>query len=535
MISKKYKKLVAIMLSLAVSAVELSPFDLVKAGRNASAATVEASKEDTQKKALSAELPKEQNEEETSSGTFAQFYSARNSTASRRPKLTVVYYPGPTQADSVYADSAYVKTGAKVKMNWSNIRSQGLSYVQYRAASYNCKTAAIINAAYRNYSESTKLGTKSSGSAYIDSTDWEEGCYRIYVRGVDKGGIKGKGLGCTVHIDGTSPVISSASITPKTSATSYTSKATPTISWNVSDTHFSGMAYSVDGGATFYGIKGSQTKGTFTIPSGRITTTGCYKIVLRAKDKAGNHTDKNLGNYYYDCSRPGWGSLSITPETASGSYTQSKTPVVSWSGINERAMSSIQMNIDDAGYEGIGTDKSGEYTIPSSVFDETARKTIKFRIKDSVGNYSREKTLYYYYYNPESPVSINIELKNSELANTDVLENKGTVNYIVNDPVGAFNEVTVQLRNNQTDEVKDLVSNSAVNEASIGIDTGSLESGSYTIVVTALVNGTKRIKGSKEIRVEKPESITQKDVKKRLGTGSNWGITSMTPKDRLKK
>lgn len=88
---------------------------------------------------------------------------------------------------------------------------------------------------YIAYSDSTNLGTTSSGTKTIDaSSGWKEGHYYLYVRGVDKGGIKSLEKAIGFVIDRTAPVLNSVTITPSTSASSYSNKL-PKITWNVTE------------------------------------------------------------------------------------------------------------------------------------------------------------------------------------------------------------------------------------------------------------------------------------------------------------
>ena len=94
-----------------------------------------------------------------------------------------------------------------------------------------------------NYSANTKIGTTSSGSANIKLGDWTDGTYYIYVRGVDKGGIKGVAKGVKVIVDSTAPAFEKASITPVTTETSY-GAVYPTASWKVTEPNFRDLYYS---------------------------------------------------------------------------------------------------------------------------------------------------------------------------------------------------------------------------------------------------------------------------------------------------
>lgn len=106
------------------------------------------------------------------------------------PKMEVVYYDGPTKPENVSLTKVHIKSGEKLQVSWSGITSKALDYVQYKVKNYDESTHSATTD-YIAYSDSTKLGTTSSGTKTIDaSSGWKEGHYYLYVRGVDKGGIK---------------------------------------------------------------------------------------------------------------------------------------------------------------------------------------------------------------------------------------------------------------------------------------------------------------------------------------------------------
>ena len=235
--------------------------------------------------------------DESSSGLYSQFYSSRFSNEALRPKLTVIYYDGPTTASSVTLKSAYIKPGATATINWSGINSQSLNMVQYHIYKYDDETATLGDEII-GYSSSTKIGTTSSGSSTIPATvSLSEGCYRIYVRGVDNGGIKGAGKGVTLHIDGTAPTISSVNLSPTTAVSNYSNKI-PSLTWSGgADSHFSQLEYSINGSAY---AKAGSTSGTITLLASSFSAAGVYTVKVRAVDKSGNYSAVKTLSYYYD-------------------------------------------------------------------------------------------------------------------------------------------------------------------------------------------------------------------------------------------
>ncbi|MEG1142761.1 MAG: DUF6531 domain-containing protein, partial [Clostridia bacterium] len=209
------------------------------------------------------------------------------STITIRPKFTVEYYDAPTIASSVKLSSSYLKVGQTFKLDWAGIDSKSLNKVEYRIASYNDADATVGSDIFK-YADSPNLGATSSGSKDITKIkELKEGCYRIYVRGADNGGIKGTGKGATFHIDSTVPTLGSASISPSTTSSNPSESYTPTITWaNAKDTHFKQVEYSVNGGS--YSLAGTGTSGLFKIPASKFTAPGTHTIKVRAVDKSGN-------------------------------------------------------------------------------------------------------------------------------------------------------------------------------------------------------------------------------------------------------
>lgn len=148
-----------------------------------------------------------------STSSYVKFYGVRSDATAKRPKLTVTYYDGPTTPSSVSTASSadsnrnHLKSGEDLKVSWAGINSKVLDYVQYRVANYD-EDANACTTNYVSYSSSTKIGTISSGTKTLaSSSDWKEGHYKIFVRGVDEGGITGAAAGAHFIIDRTAPVI----------------------------------------------------------------------------------------------------------------------------------------------------------------------------------------------------------------------------------------------------------------------------------------------------------------------------------------
>ena len=339
-------------------------------------------------------------------GSFAQFYSARNSNVQRRPKLKIAYYDGPNTASTVEPNSRYLKKGNKLNIRWEGINSKSLSYVQYRVAKFDDETKTS-GESYIPYSASTKIGTTASGSKTIsESADWEEGCYKIFVRGVDTGGIAGTGKGASFHIDSTAPSIESVAITPKTSSTSYSGESQPSITWKgIKDNHYKQIMYSIDGGTT-YEIMSSKTNGTFKIPAGKLLKTGRYSVKIKVMDHAGNEIVKNVGTYYYDKGSPSLSASLITPSTNSKLYSNINTPEVVWH-YSENLMKEVQVSVNSSDFKKIGTEKSGSCKLSADYFTKKGEYKIRLKAVDTAGH-ETISSIGNYYYDPDAKDSNNI-------------------------------------------------------------------------------------------------------------------------------
>ena len=245
---------------------------------------------------------------------YAKFYGSRHSSTSYRPKLSVTYYDKPTAATSLTLATQLLKKGTNLKATWEGIESVALSQIQYRVATMTDDGKTVVNSQYIPYSSDRVIGTTSSGTATIDTSEIEEGYFRFYVRGVDRYGFAGPGKTIGFILDGTVPTLSSASISPSTSTTSYSTNVKPVISWSgASDRFLKQVQYSVDGGS--YASMGTTESGSFTIPSGKITTSGKHTIKVRAIDKCSNVSTAKTLYYYVDVTKP---TGSITIQDADG-------------------------------------------------------------------------------------------------------------------------------------------------------------------------------------------------------------------------
>ncbi len=319
--------------------------------------------------------------ENESASSYVKFYGARSTDTAKVPKLAVTYYDGPTTASSVSGVSSadagriYLRAGESLKVNWAGISSQALSYVQYRIE--NASGTDVVN-----YSDSTKLGTTASGTISVASLD--EGQYKIYVRGVDKGGIKGTGKAATFYIDKTAPEIMSLSLDLGYGNGQY-SDVEPEITWNVKETYLSCVQVSINNGAY-------RTIGTQNNDSGDITGLESGKVNLihvRAVDKAGNISSYSGYQYAYDCDAPVI-KMSVNPDTDENKYDgSSEKPVLNYE-ISDSTLKSYSLFVNDE--EQKLTESKGSVKLESV---EEGENSIVISAVDRAENESEEEIIYY--------------------------------------------------------------------------------------------------------------------------------------------
>ncbi|MFR3133215.1 DNRLRE domain-containing protein, partial [Intestinibacter bartlettii] len=226
------------------------------------------------------------NSDTTSSAGYCKFYGSRHASSTLRPKFTVEYYDGPTIASSIKLSKSYLKQNNTTTLTWSGIESKALDKIEYRVVSYDDKTKETGTT---NVIEATSIGTTQSGSAELtDIKNLKEGCYKIFVRGIDKGKIQGEEKSCILHIDNTKPTIESVTFDENNA----------TITWqNANDLHFKNVQYRLNSGS--YKIMSTDVSGSFTIPTDEFTQDGTYTVQVRATDKSGNVSTVKSFNYEY--------------------------------------------------------------------------------------------------------------------------------------------------------------------------------------------------------------------------------------------
>ena len=129
-----------------------------------------------------------------------------------------------------------------------------------------------------------------------------DGIYRVSIRGLDNGGIKGSRKSVYLYVDSIVPKISSVSIDAGDgkgmTEDDPSTNMTPSLKWKVSDSYLSKVEYQVGSGAIIKA--GTSASGSIIIPSSYFKDSGTYTIKVIVTDKSGNQTTKTLRYYYID-------------------------------------------------------------------------------------------------------------------------------------------------------------------------------------------------------------------------------------------
>ena len=329
---------------------------------------------------------------------YACFWGSRYATTAYKPKLVVSYYSVPTTATSAYMEiksgasgskngkHVHVQNSTDTTINYEGITSTGLKRVEHRIWTYIHSTDNIGEIVV-DYGESSAI--ESGGT----TPSLSEGCYRVNIRGVNEADVAGEYASAgTIHVDKTAPAFSSASISPAAaSASAYTTNDTPTLSWNVSDTHFSKLTITIDGG-TEAKLTTAAGEGSYKISAGKLQGDGKHTIKLTAYDKAGNTTVKSF-DYYLDKNAPKIVSFGTDPETSASSHTNKLTPSVSWE-VEDDNLQKIQILSGDTVLHE-ATSLSGTYQLANTVITASGAHELTLKVLDKAGN-ETEKTLTYY-------------------------------------------------------------------------------------------------------------------------------------------
>lgn len=444
---------------------------------------------------------------EGTGGFYTQFYNSRYATASQRPKLTVVYYDAPTKPDKVQTNANYYKKGSTVQVTWSGISSRALDHVEYRLVKMNDATGTEAGVVI-DYSSSTKIGTAASGTASIGgSNTWGEGCYRLWVRGVDKGGIAGAARSWNFHIDSTAPVIGSVSL----DHTGYTAIRNPILSWSsVSDVHLKEIQYQVGSGA--YTAAGSGAAGRVEIPASNFPSSGVYTIHVRAVDYAGNISAVKSLTYQVDITPPTFGT--VTTQPAEGQWTENGNPIIYFSNITElhsgMEASGVTYNITPQGekpqtyknaanlrFTSASSPYAGNFTMDSTDQNKPdGAYTIHIRLKDRTDNavikevsYKRDRT---------APTGT-LTYSQDKTALHDTVQITAACSDGTGSGIKTSSLILQDTSGNKVDTVYSNVTTASVTKP---FNTLNIKNGTYTLVLTVEDNANHKTTKSETVKIQ---------------------------------
>jgi hypothetical protein len=100
--------------------------------------------------------------------------------------------------------------------------------------------------------------------------------------------------------------------------------------------------------------------------------------------------------YIPDSTPPVLGSIGITPATTPTTPTLTTNPTITWSGIIEDHLASVQYKVDNGSYVTMGSTSSGSYTLPLNTITSQGQHIIKIKAVDMSGNFVESAGYNYY-------------------------------------------------------------------------------------------------------------------------------------------
>lgn len=202
------------------------------------------------------------------------------------------------------------------------------------------------------------------------------GKHNIKIRAIDMSGNVSDAKEFTYYYDGIAPTINSAITIPS----EVGSTATPVVAWNIEDNTTIKVQCSVDG-RDFIDIS-DKNIGSYTLKDGLIIKEGAHTIKLRAIDKYGNVSDKEI-SYTYSTGASSDKDVAIIPSGSDATYV-SKEPTIVLSNVKDK--SKVKMSYRLA----LNGDVVKEETIEADVIEGSAHKTINKELFKKSGDYSLE-------------------------------------------------------------------------------------------------------------------------------------------------
>ena len=477
---------------------------------------------------------------------YASFFGGRAS--SHKPKLAITYYSKPTTATSASLSSAYVKNSTSCKVSFAGITADGAACtVQYAIYTHDDSTGA--NTVYRDYSSSQTI---KSGGALPSLPD---GCYRIFVRGVNAAGTAGGGKSCgDVHVDSEAP---EGTFTIPESSESAPGSAQPELSWSgVSDAHLKEIQYKVGDGE--WKKAGTATEGTFTVPENTFPGSGTYEISMRAVDLCGNESEVTSRDYYVSLDGPKIGSLKLyAGETllTSDSWTREGSPEIRFSQVTDEKSTIPAGGVSYALKEEGSAPSDADYKVPeeltmteeagiyegSFTMDEEERSSpdgryrIYVRFTDAAGNKSR-KALAYNVDTGAPQAQIQVAPAASGGSDEDGYKDVITVTGIVSDEGGSRDQITSGIKRNSI-TVYEMTDQGASEEQTAtiyremsvsttrGFDTRKHHNGRYLLRLDAEDEAGNTASEEKVIEIRNPIPAPVITESGRTAQGVNFGLT----------
>lgn len=359
---------------------------------------------------------------------YACFWGSRYGTTTYRPKLVVTYYDKVTapatlsfkrKEGETFSFTNYFRYGKVVYTNWTGIKSDNLTSVQYKVLGINGTanpTSVAADGVDLTQYRGIGLAAKSATNKWTSYTQYlPDGTYRLYLRGKDGAGNAGPAKSKVFYVDSVKPTIDGVTVTPVTTATSPTNNTTPEITYNVNDTYFDKLTVSVDGGEES-AVTSKKGSGTFVLPENLIESKGSqqYTITLTAYDKSGNKQTHNI-TYYADAVKPEITEFTVTPETDVAVPSANRTPTVSWA-VTENSIESIELFAGDnkVGTSSVSAASTG-YTFSSSEISVSGSHDLTLKVTDTAGNVS------------EKMIQYNLDIDAPEIENVETIPETGLV------------------------------------------------------------------------------------------------------------
>lgn len=347
----------------------------------------------------------------TTSSQSAWVFNSSTVNSSKMPKLEITYQESPTAASSVTLGNAYQKAGSNAVISWSGITSPGLSSVKYEIYSYNDSTSKDGSRVVAP----VKIGTSSSGTGVINTSGLSEGCYKVYVWGIDGQGNAGGKKGVVLHIDSTAPVVAYLDTVSNDRARYVAASSSDGVDlafrWGkITDSHSARIYYKINNGTAVYLAGKGAVSGK--IPCSALTS-GSNQIQIYVQDYAGNTTIFYTGKYYYsdkmtDVTLPELHYNVYQNDSGWLNHAAEQSP--SGSLTNTKGIRAFSMDLNPGGfrlskvqyrgfYEGTGwTDWKSDNEVSGYPQKSKKMKSIQIRVLNDKGDISGDYEIYYRVY-----------------------------------------------------------------------------------------------------------------------------------------